>query len=142
MPADARSKTGSIREVHGTSLYGLYVLAIASSLIGSVFIRVAVMRDLLPRPALLAVALLAATPFVVAAFLFWRMLRSGLDELGQRIVLEGMAFALIVYLPLSALLHLLRMTGLFILRLDAPDLLLTPALLVAIGIALARRRYA
>ncbi len=138
----APSKPGSIREVHGKSLYLLYVLAIASSLIGSITIAVLNMRHAAPLWVLVAIALVSASPFVLSAVLFWRMLRTGLDELGQRIVLEGMAFALTVYLPMSALLHLLRMTGLFILRLDAPDLLLTPALLVAIGIAIAKRRYA
>ncbi len=137
----APSKPGSIREVHGRSLYLLYVLAIASSLVGSIAIAVLNRTYSAPLWALVAIAIVAASPFMLSAFLFWRMLRTGLDELGQRIVLEGMAFALTVYLPLSALLHLLRMTGVFILRLDAPDLLLTPALLVAIGIAIAKRRY-
>lgn len=140
MPA-APTKPGSIREVHGKSLYLLYVLAIASSLVGSIAIAVLNLRFKAPLGVLVAIAIVAASPFVLSALLFWRMLRTGLDELGQRIVLEGMAFALTVYLPLSALLHLLRMTGVFILRLDAPDLLLTPALLVAIGIAIAKRRY-
>ena len=80
-------------------------------------------------------------PLVVAATLFWRLLRRDLDELLQRIVLEGMAFALIVWVPLAALYVNLRAAGAWAPRLDAPDIVLTPALLVAIGIAIARWRY-
>jgi len=36
----------------------------------------------------------------------------------------------------------LKVAGLWTIRLDPPDIMMTPALLVAIGIALARRRYA
>lgn len=39
-------------------------------------------------------AVLAATRLVVAALLFWRLLRREQDEMLQRIVLEGLAFAL------------------------------------------------
>ena len=60
----------------------------------------------------------------------------------QRIVLEGMAFALVVYLPLAALYLNLRTAGAWTPRLDPPDLLMTPALLVAVGIMLAWRRHA
>jgi hypothetical protein len=59
----------------------------------------------------------------------------------QRIVLEGLAFALIVYVPLAALYVNLRTAGAWVPRLDAPDILMTPALLVAVGIAIARWRY-
>jgi hypothetical protein len=73
--------------------------------------------------------------------LFWRMLRSDLDEMLQRIVLEGLAFALVVYVPLAALyVNLSTTTGIWTPRLDPPDILMTPALLAAIGIAIAWRR--
>jgi hypothetical protein len=59
----------------------------------------------------------------------------------QRIVLEGLAFALVLYVPLTALVVNLRTSGAWVPRMDAPELVLTPALLVAIGIEMARRRY-
>ena len=80
-------------------------------------------------------------PLVLAAVLFWRLLSRDLDEMLQRIVLEGMAFALIVYLPLTALYVNLQVAGVAVPRLDPPDLLLGPAVLVAIGIAIAAGRY-
>ena len=68
-------------------------------------------------------------------------MRQKLDEMFQRIVLEGMALALTVYLPLAALYVNLHAAGAWTPRIDPPDLLLAPALLVAIGIAMAARRY-
>ena len=87
-------------------------------------------------------AIASAAPLFVAAGLFWRLLRTGLDEMLQRIVLEGMAFALVLFIPIAALYVNLRTAGVWAPRLDPPDILLTPALLVGIGIAVARRRYA
>ena len=84
---------------------------------------------------------MASTPLVIAAVAFWRLLRRDLDELLQRIVLEGLGTALVVYLPLAAVYVNLRTAGVGVPRLDAPDILLTPALLVAVGIAVAWRRY-
>jgi hypothetical protein len=78
---------------------------------------------------------------MVAAVMFWRLLRRNLDEMLQRIVLEGLAFAVIVYVPLTALYLNLRTAGVWMPRLDPPDILMAPALLVAVGIALASRRY-
>lgn len=69
------------------------------------------------------------------------MLRDDRDEMLQRIVLEGMAMALTVYVPLAALYVNLRTAGAWTPRLDPPDILLAPALLVAVGIAVAARRY-
>jgi hypothetical protein len=53
-----------------------------------------------------------------------------------------MAFALVVYLPLAALYVNLRTAGAWTPRLDPPDILMTPALLVAVGIIIAWRRHA
>jgi hypothetical protein len=83
---------------------------------------------------------LAASPLLVAAALFWRLLRRDLDEMLQRVVLEGLAFALVVYVPLAALYVNLRTAGAWVPRLDPPDFLMMPALLVAIGIGVARWR--
>lgn len=90
----------------------------------------------------IALAIATALPLVATAVLFWKLLGSGLDEMLQRIVLEGIAFALVVYLPLAALYVNLRTAGAWTPRLDPPDLLMTPALLVAVGIMLAWRRHA
>ena len=125
----------------GASLYGLYMLSLAASLTGNLLIRVGARGGWLPPWAQVALAALAAMPLVVAAALFWRLLRRELDEMLQRIVLEGLAFALVVYVPLAALYVNLRTAGVWVPRLDPPDILLAPALLVAIGIAIARRRF-
>jgi hypothetical protein len=113
----------------GATLYGTYVLSLAVAL------------RWLPRWGQVALAVAAALPLAAAAVLFWRLLRRDLDELLQRIVLEGLAFALVVYVPLAALYVNLRTAGAWTPRLDPPDVLFAPALLVAIGIAVAWRRY-
>ena len=58
----------------------------------------------------------------------------------RRIILEGMAFALVVYIPLAALFVNVRTAGFWTPRLDPADILLAPGVLVALGIALAWRR--
>lgn len=127
--------------IPGASLYGMYVGALAVCLGGNLLIRVGAETGWLPRWGELIVALAATAPLVVAAVLFWRMLRSDLDEMLQRVVLEGLAFALVVYVPLAALyVNLSTTTGVWTPRLDPPDILMTPALLAAIGIAIAWRR--
>jgi hypothetical protein len=125
----------------GASLYGLYVLSLLVSLAGNLLIRIGARTGWLPPWGQIALGLLATAPLVVAAVLFWRLLRRDLDEMLQRIVLEGLAFALIVYVPLAALYVNMRTAGAWTPRLDPPDILLAPALLVAIGIAIARGRY-
>ena len=125
----------------GATLYGLYVLSLAVSLVGNLFIRIGQRGGWLPEGLQIALAVVAAAPLAVAAFLFWRLLRRELDEMLQRIVLEGLAFALVVYVPLAALYVNLRTAGAWLPRLDPPDIVLAPAVLVAIGVAFARRRY-
>ena len=125
----------------GAGLYQVYILSIAACLIGNLLVRVGARAGWLPYWGQVALAVASVLPLVVAAVLFWRMLRRDLDEMIQRIALEGLAFALIVYVPLAALYVNLRASGAWTPRLDAPDVLLTPALLVAIGIAVAARRY-
>ena len=125
----------------GTTLYGLYVAALLATLVGNLLIRTGAEAGVLPSWAQAVLGTAAAAPLIVAAGLFWRLLRRDLDEMLQRIVLEGLAFAVIVYVPLTALYVNLRTAGVWMPRLDPPDVLMTPALLVAIGIALAHRRY-
>ena len=125
----------------GARLYGLYVMSLAISLLGNLGIRMGVEAQVLPAwgPAVIGTA--TAVPLMVAAIIFWRLLRRDLDEMLQRIVLEGLAFAMIVYVPLTALYLNLRTAGVWMPRLDPPDLLFAPAILVAVGIAVASRRY-
>lgn len=133
--------TPVVTRMPGASLYGLYVLALGACLVTNLLVRVSAEAEWLPGWALVALALAGAGPLLVAARLFWRLLRRDLDEMMQRIVLEGMAFALIVYVPLAGFYVNLRAAGSWMPRLDPPDILMTPALLVAIGIAVAARRY-
>jgi uncharacterized membrane protein len=123
------------------SMYRVYLLSLAVCLAGNLFIRVAERNGWLPQWGRIALAVLTAIPMLAAAGLFWRMLKHDLDEMLQRIVLEGLAFALIVYVPLAGLYVNLRTAGAWTPRLDPPDILLTPALLVAIGVAFSWRRY-
>lgn len=125
----------------GASLYGLYTASLAICLAANLLVRVGGSGGWLPGWAQLALALAGVVPLVVAAVRFWTMLREDLDEMLQRVVLEGMALALTVYVPLAAVYVNLRAAGAWTPRLDPPDILLAPALLVAIGIAVAARRY-
>ena len=127
----------------GSTLYGMYIGALAVSLIGNLGMRVGMEAGWFNSGSgvVAAIGALTALPLFVAAGLFWKLLRRDLDELVQRIVLEALAFALIVYVPLSALYVNLRTAGVWVPRLDPPDLLMAPAVLTALGVALAWRRY-
>ena len=125
----------------GSALYGIYVVSLAVSGLGNLMIRVGAEAGFLPTWGQAVVGAAASIPLMVAALMFWRLLRRDLDEMLQRIVLEGLAFAVIVYVPLTALYLNLRTAGVWMPRLDPPDILMAPALLVAVGIALAYRRY-
>jgi hypothetical protein len=126
----------------GTTLYGMYIGGLASAALGNLAIRLGTEAGWLPPAGRTVLGVVSILPLVVAALFFWRMLRRDLDEMLQRIVLEGMAMALIVYLPLTALYTNLTTAGAgFLPRLDPPDILFAPALLVALGIAIAARRY-
>ena len=128
-------------EPRGGALYRLFVLGLAVSLCGNLIIRLGARAGWLSASGQVVLALAAAAPLAVAGLLFGRLLRGTLDEMLQRIVLEGIAFALIVYVPLAAAYMNLRAANAWIPRIDAADLLLAPAVLVAIGVAIARRRY-
>lgn len=129
------------QSIPGTALYRLYVAALAACLAGNLFIRLGARGGWLSPWGELAIAIAAAGPLVAAAVLFWRLLRRDLDEMLQRIVLEGLAFAFVVYVPLAALyVNLSTVSRAWAPRLDPPDILLTPALLAAVGIAIAWRR--
>jgi hypothetical protein len=119
----------------------MYILALTASIAGNLLVRVGERSGWLPEAGQFVVAVAAVVPLIIAAVWFWQLLRQELDEMLQRIVLEGFAFALTIYVPLAALYVNLRTAGVWTPRLDPPDILLTPALLVAIGILVAWRRY-
>ena len=137
MPATAGSKASA----PGATLYRMYVLSLAACLVGNLLVRLGARAGWLPAWAQVTLGVISALPLAAAAILFWRLLRRDLDEMLQRIVLEGLAFGLIVYVPLAGLYVNLRTSGAWTPRLDPPDILLAPAVLVAIGMALAWRRY-
>jgi hypothetical protein len=132
--------TGRIDASGGGTLYGLYVLALGAAGGGNLLIRLLAEAGWLGGPGRIALGVAAVFPLMVAAAMFWRLLQTDLDEMVQRIVLEGMAFALTVYVPLAALFVNLKTAGAWVPRLDPPDLLFGPAFLVALGIFLAWRR--
>lgn len=125
----------------GSALYGIYVFSLAASGLGNLGIRIGAEAGVLPAWGQAVLGVAASVPLMVAAVMFWRLLRRDLDEMLQRIVLEGLAFAVVVYIPLTALYVNLRTAGVWMPRLDPPDILMAPALLVAVGIAFAYRRY-
>ena len=125
----------------GAALYGIYIAALAACLLGNLLIRLGAEGGWFGPGGQAAIGVLSCLPLVFAALAFWRLLRRDLDEMLQRIVLEGMGVALILYIPMAALYLNLRTAGVWVPRLDPPDILLTPALLVAVGIAIAWKRY-
>ena len=125
----------------GYGPFGLYLLALCSFFLGSLLVRMSVRAGWLPSWLNVVVAVATVVPFFVAALVFRRVLRRDLDELAQRVVLEGFAFSLAIFVPLAALYTNLANAGVPVPRIDPPDLVLTPAALVALGIMLAWRRY-
>lgn len=126
----------------GSSLFLMYVVSLAACLVGNLGVRLAAEGGWLPEWGRITLGAASALPLAAAAVWFWRLLGRDLDEMLQRIVLEGLAFGLVVYVPLAGLYVNLRTAGAWAPRLDPPDLLLAPALLVALGIAIAWRRHA
>ena len=125
----------------GSMLYPLYLGALFLFLVGSLVVRMSVRHDWLSRPLNVALGVAAVMPMFAAAVVFRRLLTRDLDELFQRVALEGFAFAFIVFLPIAALYTNLQSAQVPVPRLDPPDIVLTPAVLVALGMALAWRRY-
>jgi hypothetical protein len=117
-----------------------FVVAEVVLLLGSLLVRIVERESLLPAWAIATIAILSALPMCWFGFRFFRMLRGDLDEMIQRVVLEGMAFALVILIPLAGLYVNARTAGLISLELDPPELLLIPSLLAAAGILIAWSR--
>lgn len=121
-------------------LYRYFALSLACALAGGLGARLLVRADVGTAWLPLVVAVAAVLPLAVTALRF-RGLLATFDELLQRVVLEGFALAFVVFLPLAALYINLRSAGVYVPRLDPPEILVTPALLVLIGLQIAWRRY-
>ncbi|MBL8890076.1 MAG: hypothetical protein JNL67_08865 [Planctomycetaceae bacterium] len=107
---------------------------------GNLAIRVLNREGILPPWAVAVVTLVTILPMLLFAIGFFRMLRTDLDEMLQRIVLEGLAFAMIVFVPLAGFYVNARAAGLISSRLDPPEVLLLPSILVAIGVLISWSR--
>lgn len=136
-----RTEVQRVQDTPGSTLYGIYVVSLIACLGGNLLIRIGAEAGWFGAGSQAVIAVLTCVPLALAAVWFWRLLRRDLDEMLQRVVLEGMGAALLLYFPIAALYVNLRTAGVWVPRLDAPDILLTPALLVAAGIAVAWKRY-
>jgi hypothetical protein len=124
----------------GSSLYRYFVLSIAAALVANLGARVLLEAEVGPHWLAVTLAAAGVIPLVVVAYRFRRLLGQ-LDELMQRIALEGFATALALFLPLAAIYVNLKAAGVYMPRLDPPDILMAPALLVLISLLIAWRRY-
>lgn len=131
----------SLGPVVGRRLITNFVLAEASLLVGNLVIRVCSREALLPFWGLALLAVATAVPMAFFAISFFRMLRADLDEMLQRIVLEGLAFAMVVFVPVAGICVNARAAGLMSSKLDPPELLLIPSILVAVGVLISWSRH-
>jgi hypothetical protein len=125
----------------GSQLITNFVAAECSLLVGNLIVRVCYREELLPTWLIIALAIATVIPMLFFAIKFFRMLRDDLDEMLQRIVLEGLAFALVVFIPLAGFYVNARAAGLLGTKLDPPELLLVPSILVAVGVLISWSRH-
>ena len=85
-------------------------------------------------------AIASAVPIAIFAARFFHLMRQDLDEMVQRVVLEGLAFAMVVFVPLAGLYVNARVAGIAPTTLDPPEILLIPSILVATGILISWSR--
>ncbi len=86
------------------------------------------------------IAVASAVPMVLLAVLFFRLMRRDLDEMVQRVVLEGLAFAMVIFVPLAGLYVNAKTAGMIQWSPNPPELLLLPSIFVVLGILIAWRR--
>lgn len=125
----------------GRRLITNFVAAEIILIVGNLLVRLSRREAFLPEWALIILALATVLPMLLFAFQFSRMLRADLDEMLQRIVLEGLALAMVVFIPLAGLYVNARATGFLPFQLDPPELLLAPSILVALGVLFAWSRH-
>ncbi len=124
----------------GKRLITNYVVALGTLLIGNVLVRFCVRESSMPAWAVWGLATASALPMLFFAIYFFRMLRGELDEMVQRVVYEGLAFAMVVFMPLAGLYVNGCAAGAIRQPLDTPELLLIPSLLVGLGMMIAWSR--
>lgn len=125
----------------GRRLIRTFVVSELCLIAGNLIVRICLRWSLLPEWALMVVAIVSAIPMLIYAIRFFRMLRTDLDEMLQRIALEGLAFAAVVFVPLAGLYVNLRAAEIFSFQLDPPELLLIPSLLVVVGVLISWSRH-
>lgn len=128
--------------VRAQHVFRLFVVCLAVCLLGNLAVRMSAGSTYVPEVVKVGVMLFSTVPLIVVAGVLWRTVRRDLDEMLQRIMLEGMAFGLLVCIPIAAVLANLKTVGVVDIRLDAADVVLAPVVLVAIGVTMAWRRYA
>ncbi|MBL8820067.1 MAG: hypothetical protein JNL58_28845 [Planctomyces sp.] len=117
-----------------------FVVAEFMLVAGNLLLRILQRGEWLSAWAYGAFAIASAIPMVWFAIRFFRMLRSEVDEMIQRIVLEGLAFAFVVFVPLAGLYVNARTAGLISLNLDPPEILLIPSILAMAGVLISWSR--
>lgn len=128
-------------QVIGKRLMTNFVISEFCLIAGNLGVRILNREELLPPWVVAIIALATALPMLIFAITFFRLLRADLDEMLQRIVLEGLAFAMIVFVPIAGIYVNARAAGLISERLDPPELLLLPSILVAIGVMISWSRH-
>lgn len=127
--------------VLGRRLITSFVVAECLLLAGNLGVRVCQKFADLPSWLLGAIAVASAIPMMIFAIKFFCMLRTDLDEMIQRIVLEGLALAMIVFVPLAGFYVNARAAGIIRVTVDPPELFLIPSILVAVGVLISWSRH-
>lgn len=127
--------------VLGRRLITSFVVAECLLLAGNLGVRVCQKFADLPSWLVGAIAVASTVPMMIFAIKFFGMLRTDLDEMIQRIVLEGLALAMVVFVPLAGLYVNARAAGLIRATVDPPELFLIPSILVAVGVLVSWSRH-
>lgn len=134
------SKAAAPEKDEGKRLLTNFFAAEICLISGNLLVRVINREALVPAWATATIAIATAIPMLLFAIHFFRILRCDLDEMLQRIVLEGLGFAMILFVPLAGLYVNACAAGMIKQRLDPPELILLPSLLVFIGLMIAWSR--
>jgi hypothetical protein len=121
-------------QVVGRRIITNFVVAEILLLSGNLLVRIVQRGAWLPAWGTSLMAIVSAIPMCWFAYRFFSLLRSDLDEMIQRVVLEGLTFSMVIFVPLAGLYVNARVAGLISLSLDPPELLLIPSILAAVGI--------